>query len=123
VTRALGGPAIAALLLAILRLAAPHAARAADVRATDLLGNPARYAGQVVTIRGTMGTARPVGPRSPTTAFDLFDGPGMVRVVSKVLPACVVGTPVTVEGRFAPALTVEGTSFFNVVEAFVVACR
>ena len=97
---------------------------AAEATARDLLRDPARYAGQFLSVQGTMGPPQTLpGRRAPVTVFDLSDGGALVKVVALIRPTCAPGSTVTVEGRFDPLKNVDGMTFMNVLDASLVRCR
>lgn len=112
------------LALAGLFLSAPLTASGVDATAADLIREPNRFFGQVVTLRGTMANLQPAGHVAgpPFTSFDLLDGGALIKVLAPTPPACFSGSVVTVEGRFSPSKQVGKRIFLNVIEAFHVRC-
>jgi hypothetical protein len=90
-----------ALLSLGAALVAITTAQAAPVSVGDILSNPDRFDGQVVTIEGTVTnfrqTVSPLG--DPYYKFDLSDGQQAIRVLSRGTPLCRSGA-VMVEGTF-----------------------
>jgi hypothetical protein len=99
-------------------------ASAAEATAAELLRDPMRFAGHLVSVRGRMGAPQTLpSRRAAVTIFDLTDGGALVKVIALVRPTCFPGSVVTVDGRFDPVKTVEGLTFVNVLDASVVRCR
>ena len=117
-----GAVGAAVVALGIAALASPGSA--AEATAAELLRDPARYAGQFLTVRGTMGPPQTLpGRRAAVTVFDLADGGALVKVVALIRPTCIPGSTVTVEGRFDPLKSLDGMTFLNVLDAILVRCR
>jgi len=90
---------------------------------SEILANPDRFDGQIVTIEGTMIDLKQRVTRSgdPLYKFYLSDGKLAIRVISLGSPPCQSGA-VTVEGTFAKIK--RGLSVhYNVVSASRVICR
>ena len=114
------------VLVTVLLLALGTATRAWAVEATvaDLLRDPVRFSGQIVTVRGTLGVPQTLpSRRAAVTAFDLTDAGALLKVIAVIRPPCSPGSVVTVDGRFDPLRNVEGMTFINVLDASVVRCR
>jgi len=90
-----------ALLSLGAALLAITAAQAAPVSVGDILSNPDRFDGQVVTIEGTVTNLRQHVSRLGDLyyKFDLSDGQQVIRVLSRGTPPCRSGA-VMVEGTF-----------------------
>jgi hypothetical protein len=114
---------LALILLAVL--AAPGVGE--ETAATDIIRNPSAYRDRYFTVRGTMMNLRPAtagGNAIPTgTVFDLVAGPAILVVLSPVPPACPMGSPVTVDGRFVPSAQVRQQVYTNLIVATLVTCR
>jgi len=110
------------LLLALAGTAAP--ARAEGTTPLEITLNPTRFAGRMITVRGTLTNLRP-----PTTAggpgavFEVMDRGVFVQVLSLTPPPCPPGSPVTVDGRFETMRRVGAQTLTNVIEAFAISCR
>ena len=116
-------PALAATVL-LLALGTATPAWAVEATVAELLRDPVRFSGQIVTVRGTMGLPQTLpSRRAAVTAFDLTDAGGLLKVIAVIRPPCSPGSVVTVDGRFDPFRNVEGMTFINVLDASVVRCR
>ena len=117
-------PALMAVLVVLVIGALASSGSAAEATTAELLRDPTRYAGQFLSVRGTMGTPQTIpSRRAPVTVFDLTDGGALVKVMTRIRPACFPGSTVTVEGRFDSLKNVEGMTFINVLDASLVRCR
>ncbi len=97
----------------------------AEVTPVEILRNPFAFAGQSITVRGTIANMRP-GPMvagGPITAFEVFEGGAFVTVFSRTPPPCLTGSPVTVQGPFESARIIGRERFANLIQAFSVVCR
>jgi hypothetical protein len=100
------------------------AAQAAPVSVDEILSNPDRFDGQMVTIEGTMIDLKQRVTRfgDPVYKFYLSDGKQAIRVISLGSPPCQSGA-VTVEGTFAKIKRGRLSVSYNVVSASRVICR
>jgi hypothetical protein len=103
----------------------PVCVLAADVTPVEILRNPFAFAGQSITVRGTIANMRlgPMVAGGPITAFEIFEGGAFVTVISRVPPPCLTGSPVSVQGPFQSVRVIGGQRFVNLVEAFSIFCR
>ncbi len=114
-----------AALLTLGLFLLPLTASGADVTPVEIIRNPSAFAGQSVTVRGTIANMRP-GPMQagpPATVFEVIEGGAFVTVFSLTPPPCLTGSPVTVQGPFQSVKVVGRQRFVNLVEAFSVVCR
>ncbi len=95
-------------LLAFLLTLSGCAAR----RVGDVLGNPARYQGRDVTLRGTV--TQSTGVIFAGT-YLIDDGTGSIRVITNS-PVPPRGTPIQVRGRVQSGVTVLNRSFGTTVQ-------
>jgi hypothetical protein len=110
------------ILAAVVVVLAGDLAAAFDASVPDILRQPARFAGQLVTIHGTMSPTRPTA--SPgRVLFDVREGVDVITVLAPTMPACPPSSMVTVDGRFHPIMQADLQPLQNVVEAFAVVCR
>ncbi len=102
----------------------PGAANAPVTTPSEILANPDRFDGQVVTIEGTVTNLRQRVSRvgDPYYKFDLSDGKQAVRVVSLGRSPCRSGA-VMVEGTFNKMKRGRRYTSYNVVNASRVICR
>ena len=102
----------------------PGAAYAPVTALSEILANPDRFDGQVVTIEGTMTNLRQRVSRrgDPYYKFDLSDGKQAIRVVSLGRSPCRSGA-VMVEGTFDKMKRGKRYTSYNVVNASRVICR
>jgi len=115
------------ITLALILVAAVVPAGAAYAPATtlsEILANPDRFDGYMVTIEGTMTHLRQRVSRrgDPYYKFDLSDGTQAIRVFSPGRSPCQSGA-VTVEGTFAKIKRGRLSVSYNVVSASRVICR
>jgi hypothetical protein len=105
-------------------LVAVAAAQAAPVSVDEILSNPDRFDGQMVTVEGTITDLKRRVTRSgdPFYKFYLSDGKQAIRVISLGSPPCQSGA-VTVEGTFAKIKRGRLSVSYNVVSASRVICR
>jgi hypothetical protein len=91
---------------------------------SEILANPDRFDGQIVTIEGTMIDLKQRVTRfgDPLYKFYLSDGKLAIRVISLGSPPCQSGA-VTVEGTFAKIKRGRLSVSYNVVSASRVICR
>jgi hypothetical protein len=109
---------------AILLLGLAVPARAMEATPAEIMATPGRFAGQIVTVRGTLTNLQLALPGGgPAALFDVMERGGFVKVLSPTPPPCPVGSPVTVQGRFDLARRVGRQTIPNVLEAFLVTCR
>jgi hypothetical protein len=111
------------VLLGAALTPAVAAAQAAPVSVDEILSNPDRFDGQMVTVEGTMIDLKRRVSRfgDPVYKFYLSDGNQAIRVISPGSPPCLSGA-VMVEGTFAKIK--RGLSVhYNVVSASRVICR
>lgn len=112
-------------LVALSLFLLPLYALAAEVTPVEILRNPFAFAGQSITVRGTIANMRP-GPMvagGPITAFEIFEGGAFVTVFSRTPPPCLTGSPATVQGPFESVRIVGRQRFVNLIQAFSVVCR
>jgi hypothetical protein len=112
-------------LLALSLLLLPMSASAVDVTPVDIIRNPSLYAGQSITLKGTIANVRP-GPRvagPPATVFDVFEAGAFITVVTPIPPPCQLNSPVTVQGRLDPVGMLGQQRVTNLVQAFFVSCN
>jgi len=102
----------------------PGAANAPVTTPSEILANPDRFDGQVVTIEGTMTNLRQRVSRrgDPYYKFDLSDGKQAIRVFSLGRSPCRSGA-VMVEGTFNKMKRGRRYTSYNVVNASRVICR
>ena len=102
----------------------PSAAHAPVTTLSEILANPDRFDGQVVTIEGMVTNLRQRVSRrgDPYYKFDLSDGQRAIRVVSLGRPPCQSGA-VMVEGTFDKMKRGRRYTSYNVVNASRVICR
>jgi hypothetical protein len=110
---------------ALCCLLSPVQTFAVDATPADIIRNPSMYAGQSITVRGTIANVRPaqVAPGPPATAFDVFDSGAFVTVLTPVPLPCFAGSPVTVTGLFQPSRFLGRVPVANLIQAFSVACQ
>ncbi len=109
---------------ALIHLGFALVAQAAPVSVGEVLSDPDRFDGQVVTIEGTMMDLRQRVTRfgNPYYKFYLSDGKLAILVTSFGRPPCRSGA-VTVEGTFAKMKRGRLATSYNVVSASRVICR
>jgi hypothetical protein len=98
-----GGDTMSGLLLPLsVALVAITAAQGTPFSVGEILSDPDRFDGQMVTIEGTMTNLRQrvSSLGDPYYKFDLSDGKQAIRVISAGTPRCRSGA-VMVEGTFA----------------------
>ena len=102
----------------------PGAANAPVTTPSEILANPDRFDGQVVTIEGTMTNLRQRVSRrgDPYYKFDLSDSKQAIRVFSLGRSPCRSGA-VMVEGTFDKMKRGRRYTSYNVVNASRVICR
>ena len=112
-----------ALILAAA-VVSPVAVYALVTTPGEILANPDRFDGQVVTIEGTMSKLRQRVSRrgNPYYTFDLSDGKQAIRVFSFGRSPCRSGA-VMVEGAFDKVKRGRQYVFHNEVNASRVICR
>ena len=112
-----------ALILAAA-VVSPVAVYALVTTPGEILANPDRFDGQVVTIEGTMSKLRQRVSRrgNPYYTFDLSDGKQAIRVFSFGRSPCRSGA-VMVEGAFDKVKRERQYVFHNEVNASRVICR
>jgi len=112
----------ALLTLALVGTAAP--VRAEETTPLEITLNPTRFAGQVVTVHGTLTNLLPRGQMGgPGAVFDVMERGAFVRVLSLTPPPCSPGSAVTVNGRFLTTQSSGGQTLTNVIEAISMSCR
>ena len=110
------------LSLALVGTAAP--VRALETTPLEIMLNPTRFAGQMLTVHGTLTNLLPRGQMGgPGAVFDVMERGAFVRVLSLTPPPCSPGSPVTVNGRFLTTQSSGGQTFTNVIEAISMSCR
>lgn len=118
-------PSRLAGLVALALFLLPLYALGAEVTPVEILRNPFAFAGQSITVMGTIANMRP-GPMvagGPITAFEVIEGGAFVTVISRTPPPCLTGSPVSVQGPFQSVRVIGGQRFVNLVEAFSIICR
>ena len=112
----------ALLLLALVGTAAP--ARALETTPLEITLNPTRFAGQMLTVHGTLTNLLPRRQLGgPGAVFDVMERGAFVRVLSLTPPPCSPGSAVTVNGRFLTTQSSGGQTLTNVIEAISMSCR
>jgi hypothetical protein len=112
----------ALLLLALVGTAAP--VRALETTPLEIMLNPTRFAGQMLTVHGTLTNLLPRGQMGgPGAVFDVMERGAFVRVLSLTPPPCSPGSAVTVNGRFLTTHSSGGQTLTNVIEAISMSCR
>jgi len=112
----------ALLLLAVVGTSAP--VRAEETTPLEIMLNPTRFAGQMVTVHGTLTNLLPRSQMGgPGAVFDVMERGAFVRVLSLTPPPCSPGSPVTVNGRFLRTHSSGGQTLTNVIEAISMTCR
>lgn len=118
----LRGLTAALLLLTLVGTAAP--ARAEETTPLEIMLNPTRFTGQMVTVHGTLTNLQPRGHTGgPGAVFDVMDRGAFVHVLSLTPPPCSAGSAVTVNGRFLTTQSSGGQTLTNVIEAISMSCR
>ena len=118
----LHGLTTALLLLALVGTAAP--ARAEETTPLEITLNPTRFAGRMVTVRGTLTNLLPRGRTGgPGAVFDVMERGAFVRVLTLTPPPCSPGSAVTVNGRFLTTQSSGGQTLTNVIEAISMSCH
>jgi hypothetical protein len=113
---------IALLTLALVGVA-PQA-RALETTPLEIMLDPTRFTGQMVTVHGRLTNLLPRGQMGgPGAVFDVMERGAFVRVLSLTPPPCSPGSPMTVNGRFLQTQSSGGQMFTNVIEAFSMLCR
>ena len=113
---------IALLTLAFVGITAQ--ARALEATPLEITLNPMRFAGQMVTVHGTLTNLLPRGQMGgPGAVFDVMERGAFVRVLSLTPPPCSPGSAVTVNGRFLPTHSSGGQTLTNVIEAISMSCH
>jgi len=114
---------IALLTLALVGVTVEEA-RALETTPLEITLNPTRFAGQVVTVHGTLTNLLPRGRMGgPGAVFDVMERGAFVRVLSLTPPPCSPGSAVTVNGRFLATQSSGGRTLTNVIEAISMTCR
>jgi hypothetical protein len=108
-------------LLAVVTLAS---GQVVNTSPTDILANPDRFDGRLLTIGGTITNLQERVSRAGNSyyTFDLSDGKQAVRVFSFGKAPCRVGAA-TIEGRFEKVKRQGRYTFYNEVTATRVMCR
>ena len=120
----LGLRALTAALLLLAQVVTAAPVRAEETTPLEITLNPTRFAGQVVTVHGTLTNLLPRGRMGgPGAVFDVMERGVFVQVLSLTPPPCAPGSPVTVEGRFETMRRVGAQTLTNVIEAFAMRCR
>jgi hypothetical protein len=98
---------------------------AADATPVDIFRNPSMYAGQSITVRGSVANVRPaqMAPGPPATVFDVLESGAFVTVLTRIPLPCFAGSTVTVTGLFQPSRFIGRERFVNLIEAFSVSCQ
>lgn len=114
--------AVALLTLALVGVTAQ--ARAIETTPLEIMLDPTRFTGQIVTVHGTLTDPVPRGRMGgPGAVFDVMERGAFVRVLSLTPPPCSPGSPITVNGRFLTTQSSGGQTFTNVIEAITMSCR
>ena len=111
-------------LAVVLSLVAVVGAWALQSSPAEILGNPDRFDGQIVTISRTLTNVRPrVSQRGNAYfTFELSDGRTAITVFKFGEPACRAGTTATVEGLFQKVKRLGRYTFRNQVDATKITC-
>jgi hypothetical protein len=113
---------VALLTLALVGVTAQ--ARALETTPLEIMLDPTRFTGQMLTVHGTLTNLLPRGQMGgPGAVFDIMERGAFVRVLSLTPPPCSPGSAVTVNGRFLPTHSSDGQTFTNVIEAISMSCR
>jgi DNA polymerase III alpha subunit len=91
----------------------------------EVLSNPERFDGKVVTLAGTVTNLKERVSRqgNPYYTFDLNDGRGAITVFSFGSAPCKAGARALVEGTFRQVKQQGRYVFYNQVDAARVTCR
>ena len=112
----------ALLLLALVGVTTQ--ASALEATPLEIMLDPTRFTGQMVTVHGTLTNLLPRGQMGrPGAVFDVMERGAFVHVLSLTPPPCSPGSPVTVNGRFLTTQVSDGQTFTNVIEAISTSCR
>ena len=113
-----------ACLAVIVSLVAVVGAWALQSSPTEILGNPDRFDGQIVTMSGMLTNVQPQVSRRGNAYFtvELSDGRTSITVFKFGEPPCRAGTTATVEGRFQKVKQVGRYEFRNQVDAMKITC-
>ena len=99
-------------------------ARALETTPLEIMLNPTRFTGQMVTVHGTLTNLMPRGQMGGAGAvFDVMEGGAFVRVLSLTPAPCFTGSQITVNGRFLTTQSSGGQMLTNVIEAISMTCR
>lgn len=111
------------LVLAVLLL--PLAAWAVTASPGEILGDPDRFDGKLVTVTGrvTVLKAKISGKGNAYYTFALDDGGRAITVFSFGEPECPEGRTAMVEGQFQKVKRVGRYTFRNQIDAVSVRCR
>lgn len=111
-------------LAVIVSLVAVVGAWALQSSPTEILGNPDRFDGQIVTMSGRLTNVQPrVSQRGNAYfTFELSDGRTSITVFKFGESPCRAGTTATVEGRFEKVKQVGRHTFRNQVDATKITC-
>ena len=111
-------------LAVVVSFVAAVVASALQSSPTEILGNPDRFDGQLVTISGTLTNLQPRVSQRGNTYFtvELSDGRTSITVFKFGEPPCRAGTTATVEGRFQKVKQVGRYEFRNQVDAMKITC-
>ena len=113
---------VALLTLALVGVAAQ--ARALETTPLEIMLDPTRFTGQMLTVHGTLTNLLPRGRMGgPGAVFDVMERGAFVRVLSLTPPPCSPGSQVTVSGRFLTTHSSGGQMLTNVIEAISMSCR
>ena len=115
---------ITSALILVAAVVPAGAAYAPATTPSEILANPDRFDGHIVTVEGKMTKLRQRVSRrgDPYYKFDLSDGTQAIRVFSLGISPCRSGA-VTVEGTFAKMKRGRRHTSYNVVSASRVICR
>jgi hypothetical protein len=113
--------ALAVFTLAVVGVAAE--ARAVETTPLEITLDPTRFAGQTVTVHGTLTNLLPRGRMGgPGATFDVMERGAFVHVFSLTPPPCFAGSQITVNGRFLTTQVSGGQTLTNVIEAITMSC-
>ncbi len=112
-------------LVLLLLLAAAPVGWTLEASPAEILTNPDRLDGKLVTLTGVVTNLQPRMSRrgNPYYTFDLTAEGRAVRVFSFGRSPCQAGATATVEGTFQRVKRVGRYTFYNEVEAREVTCR
>ena len=111
-------------LVVVVSLVAVVGAWALQSSPTEILGNPDRFDGQIVTISGTLINVQPRVSQRGNAYFtvELSDGRKSITVFKFGESPCRAGTTATVEGLFQKVKQVGRYTFRNQIDATKITC-